>query len=200
MSPKWVVLLLILGPLSACATLPSGPRVLVLPGVGKPFDQFHVDETVCRQYARQQVGLAPGQVAIQQAASGAAVGAAIGAGVGAVIGAAAGDAGTGAAVGAGCGLLVGTAAGAQAGAVSAGFAQWQYNVAYTQCMYAKGNQVPGVVSATPPPYVPPPPPEMLRRGPTESRAPGGSPAGPQVIQQRLADLQWLLSDMLTTPQ
>ena len=43
-------------------------------------------------------------------------------------------------------------------------------------------------------------PEMLRRGPTESGAPGGSPAGPQAIQQRLADLQWLLSDMLTTPQ
>ena len=43
-------------------------------------------------------------------------------------------------------------------------------------------------------------PEMLRRGPTESRAPGGSPAGPQARQQRLADLQWLLSDMLTTPQ
>jgi hypothetical protein len=122
MSPKWVVLLLILGPLSACATLPSGPRVLVLPGVGKPFDQFHVDETVCRQYARQQVRLAPGQVAIQQAASGAAVGGAIGAG-GAVVSAAAGNAGTGAAVGAGRRLLVGTAAGAQAGAVSAGVAQ-----------------------------------------------------------------------------
>jgi hypothetical protein len=43
-------------------------------------------------------------------------------------------------------------------------------------------------------------PEMLRRGPTESGVPDGSPAGPQAIQQRLADLQWLLSDMLTTPQ
>jgi hypothetical protein len=43
-------------------------------------------------------------------------------------------------------------------------------------------------------------PEMLRRGPTESGAPGGSSAGPEAIQQRLADLQWLLSDMLTTPQ
>src|SRR5262245_15523634 len=101
MSPKWVVLLLILRPLSACVTLPSEPRVLVLPGGGKPFDQFHVEETVCRQYAQQQVGLAPGQVAIQHAASRAAVDATIGAGVGAVIGAAAGDAGTGAAVDAG---------------------------------------------------------------------------------------------------
>jgi hypothetical protein len=43
MSPKWVVPLLILGALSACVTLPSGPRVLVLPGVGKPFDQCHVE-------------------------------------------------------------------------------------------------------------------------------------------------------------
>jgi hypothetical protein len=142
MSPKWVVLLLILGALSACVTLPSRPRVLVLPGVGKPFDQFHVEETVCRQYAQQQLGLAPEQIAIQHAASGAAVGAAIGAGVGTVIGAAAGNAGTGAAVGAGSGLLVGTAAGAQAGAVSAEVVQWQYDVAYTQCMYAKGNQAP----------------------------------------------------------
>jgi hypothetical protein len=32
MSPKWVALLLILGALSACVTLPSGPRLLVLPG------------------------------------------------------------------------------------------------------------------------------------------------------------------------
>jgi hypothetical protein len=48
--------------------------------------RIFVDETVCRQYAHQQMGLAPGQVATQHAASGAAVGAAIGAEMGAVIG------------------------------------------------------------------------------------------------------------------
>ncbi|MBI3326998.1 MAG: glycine zipper family protein [Nitrospinae bacterium] len=171
MGSRWVGLLLILGVLSACATLPTGPSVLVLPGVGKPFDQFQIDDAVCRQFAQQQVGLAPGQVATQQTVTGVAVGAAIGAGVGAAIGAAAGNAGTGAAVGAGSGLLLGTAAGTQGGAVSAQGAQWRYDVVYIQCMYAKGNQVPGVASASQPLYVPPPPPGSALPVPPPPSAP-----------------------------
>ena len=155
---RCVMLLLLLGLLSACAVVPTGPTVMVLPGVGKPFDQFQVDDLVCRQYAQQQVGIAPGQASMQSAVNSAALGTALGAAAGAAIGAAAGNAGTGAAVGAGSGLILGSATGAQAGSASSGTLQWRYDVAYTQCMYAKGHQVPGVASAPPPSSAPPPPP------------------------------------------
>ena len=45
----WVLLL------SACSTMPSGPSVLVLPGTGKDFDQFHNDDQMCRQFAHNQI-------------------------------------------------------------------------------------------------------------------------------------------------
>jgi hypothetical protein len=171
MRPKWVVLLLSLGVLSACARLPTGPSVLVLPGAGKPFDQFQVDDAVCRQFAQQQTGLVPGQVASEKTATGAVLGSVIGAGIGAAIGAAAGNVGAGAAVGAGSGVLLGSASGAQADTASAGNAQWRYDVAYMQCMYAKGNQVPGAASAPQAPYVPPPPPSTPPPGPSPSAPP-----------------------------
>lgn len=41
--------------LSACSTMPSGPSVLVLPGAGKNFDQFHNDDLLCRQLTHTQV-------------------------------------------------------------------------------------------------------------------------------------------------
>lgn len=47
--------------LSACSTLPSGPSVLVLPGVGKSFDQFHSDDQSCRQLSHNQVANAPAE-------------------------------------------------------------------------------------------------------------------------------------------
>jgi Glycine-zipper domain len=151
-------LLLVLGLVSACATVPSGPSVMVLPGAGKPFDQFQLDDLVCRQYAQQQIGVAPGQAATQSAVNTAVLGTAIGAVAGAAIGAATGHPGVGAAVGAGGGLLTGTAAGAQAGAVSSGALQERYDIVYVQCMYAKGDQVPGVAAAPSPTAPPPPPP------------------------------------------
>jgi hypothetical protein len=39
---------------AGCVTSPSGPSVLVLPGTGKPFEQFQVDVDVCRSWAAQQ--------------------------------------------------------------------------------------------------------------------------------------------------
>jgi outer membrane lipoprotein SlyB len=158
MLKKCVTLLLVLGVVSACATVPSGPSVMVLPGAGKPFDQFQLEDLVCRQYAQQQIGVAPGQAATQSAVNTAALGTAIGAAAGAAIGPATGHPGVGAAVGAGGGLLTGTAAGAQAGAVSSGALQERYDIAYVQCMYAKGDQVPGVAAAPSPTAPPPPPP------------------------------------------
>lgn len=153
-----VVILALMGLLTACATVPTGPSVMVLPGAGKPFDLFQLEDAACRYHAQVQTGTTPGQQATDSVVSGAAIGTLLGAGAGAAIGAAAGRADVGAAVGAGTGLLMGTAAGAESGTAAAGTLQWRYDVAYMQCMYAKGNQVPGVSSTPPPSYVPPPPP------------------------------------------
>jgi Glycine-zipper domain len=171
MSKTWGVFLPVVVFLSACSTLPTGPNVMVLPGVGKPFDQFQVDDMVCRQFAQGQLGTTPEQVSTQSTVQGGAIGTALGAAAGAAIGAAAGNAGVGAAVGAGTGILVGTAVGAESGSTTAGTLQWRYDVAYVQCMYAKGNQVPGTTAASssyvpplpnappPPSATPPPPPQ-----------------------------------------
>lgn len=64
------LLLVPLALLAGCATAPSGPSVLVLPGTGKSFDQFRADEQECRQYAQAQSGGAAGDGAL--AGSGAA--------------------------------------------------------------------------------------------------------------------------------
>jgi Glycine-zipper domain len=162
MAKSWGWALPVIVLLSACTTLPTGPNVMVLPGVGKPFDQFQVDDLVCRQYAQGQVDISPGEASTQSTVQGAAIGTALGAAAGAAIGAAAGSPEVGAAVGAGTGILIGTAAGAESGSARAGTLQWRYDVAYIQCMYAKGNQVPGAAAAAtsyvpPPPHTPPPP-------------------------------------------
>ena len=129
--------------LSACATLPTGPSTMVLPNAGKPFEQFQTEDASCRQWAGQQIGLSPQETVNQNTAAGAAIGTLIGAGLGAAIGAASGNPGLGAAIGAGSGLLGGTAVGANAGQAYGWDAQRRYDIAYQQCMYAKGNQVAG---------------------------------------------------------
>jgi hypothetical protein len=129
----------------------------VLPAPGKPFEQFQADDAVCRQWASQQIGMTTQNTVNMNTAAGAAVGTVIGAGLGAAIGAASGNPGIGAAIGAGSGLLLGTASGANAGQAYGWEAQKRYDIAYEQCMYAKGNQIPGVVihrvrrTAQPPP-------------------------------------------------
>jgi len=90
------------------------------------------------------IGQSPQEAADRNTATGAVLGTALGAGVGAALGAASGHAGTGAAIGAGTGLLFGTASGASAGQVYGYEAQRRYDNTYVQCMYAKGNQVPGI--------------------------------------------------------
>ena len=155
---RWIVLLLGIGVLSACVVVPSGPSVMVLPAAGKPLDLFQADDIACRNYAQYQIGAAPQDAAAQSAATSAAVGTVVGAAAGALIGAGAGNPAAGAAIGAGSGLLVGGASGAQASSVSAGAMQSRYDMAYIQCMYAKGNQVPGMAAAPVTGYAPPPPP------------------------------------------
>ncbi len=123
--------------LAACATQPMGPTVQVLPGATKPFQVFQQDQAECMQYAQSQTA---GQA---QAANERAVGtAAIGVALGTVLGAAVGNH-QGAGVGAGMGAIAGTSAGAGATGYQQHSIQAQYNNAFVQCMYSKGNQVPG---------------------------------------------------------
>jgi hypothetical protein len=128
--------------LSGCVTVPTGPNVLVLPGSGKDFEQFKVDDAECRQWALQQIGTTTAKASTEATVSGAAVGTVLGAATGAAVGAASGHPATGAAVGSGIGLLGGTAVGADRGASAQWSVQRRYDMAYMQCMYSKGNQVP----------------------------------------------------------
>jgi outer membrane lipoprotein SlyB len=144
---KKTVALLAIMALTGCATLPTGPSVRVLPGEGKPFEQFQAEDAKCRDWASQQIGTSAQEVADQNTATGAVIGTVLGAGLGAAIGAASGNPGTGAAIGAGSGLLLGTAEGANAGQATGREVQRRYDNAYVQCMYANGNQVPKVSHA-----------------------------------------------------
>ena len=87
--------------LGACATAPTGPTVMVLPGRDKSLDQFRADDADCRPWAAQQV---------------------------------------------------------PAGSDTAWMMQRRYDIAYQQCMYTRGNDLPGFSRpagrGTPPPIVP----------------------------------------------
>ena len=165
--------------LGACTTVPSGPTVMVLPGSGKPFEVFQADDDSCRQWAFRQSGAGPNDVVGGSTVSGAAIGTLLGGALGAAIGAAAGNPGIGAAVGAGSGLVLGSATGASADAQTGASMQRRYDIAYTQCMYAKGNQIPTAAQWAPrragyaaPPSPPPPPP------PANAPPPAPSAVGP----------------------
>ena len=149
--------------LTACVSLPTGPSVMVLPGSGRTFEQFRHDDAICQQYAYAQIG---GTSANQAAVDSGVVSAAAGTAVGAATGAALGGGG-GAAIGAGVGLAGGSLAGAGAANTSMYATQDRYDIAYIQCVYAKGHQVPVRGQFTPsmpapasPPTanIPPPPP------------------------------------------
>jgi len=138
--------------LAGCATTPTGPAVMVLPGTQKSMDQFRVDEGDCRLYAQSLVGPNSAQAANDAAVGNTVAASAIGAAVGAIIGSASGQSGAGAAIGAGSGLLLGSASGANASGYSSYQLQRNYDAAYMQCMYARGNQVPGRVAYRGPGY------------------------------------------------
>ena len=139
---------------AACAVVPEGPSVRVLPAPGKPFEVFLSEDQYCRGYAQSLTGNA--QEAANTAAIGsAAVGTAVGAAAGALMG---GRSGAGA--GAGVGLVAGSAIGAGESSHTAYGLQRRYDIAYEQCMYSKGNLLPGqaIPAYTPPPPPPAPPP------------------------------------------
>jgi len=135
---------------TACAHPPMGPQVNVMPGPNKPFEVFAQDQEICKQYASNQVS-GQAQQANNTAVGTAVVGTLLGAGLGAAIGG-----GRGAAIGAGAGALGGSAVGANGSAAQQYGIQRQYDNAYTQCMYSRGNQTPQPRYAAPPAYGPPP--------------------------------------------
>ena len=65
--------------LAGCASAPSGPSVMALPGSAKSFDEFRADDAGCRQFAAADPDATK---------------------------------------------------------------QWRYDMAYLQCMYARGHQIP----------------------------------------------------------
>jgi len=136
--------------LTACVSMPTGPSVMVLPGSNKSFEQFRYDDTVCKQYAYDQVN---GETAKNAAINSGLNSAAIGAGLGAIAGAALGG-GRGAAIGGGTGLLAGGLTGSGAARTSASIAQQHFDNNYVQCMYAQGHRVPvaGDIRNNPSPY------------------------------------------------
>ena len=123
-----------------CATTPVGPSLTVMPAPGKPFDVFKNDDKECRDYAQNSLNTTADEIAAKNTAKTAVIGAALGAVAGAVAnGGSSKNVGTGAAVG----LLGGAAMGATGGNDASKEVQRRYDIAYQQCMYSKGNQVPG---------------------------------------------------------
>lgn len=145
--------------LAGCATQPMGPMVPVMPGKGKGMDAFQQDEAYCEDYASNRASGKVKQANDNELRNGV-IGAALGAGIGALAGNT-----KGALIGGGVGALLGSSSGA-------GYDQHRvqrtYDIAYGQCMTARGNDVGGRPhprrwrDAPPPPqggdYPPPPPP------------------------------------------
>jgi len=155
--------------LAGCASAPLAPRVAVMPAPNKPFEVFAAEERLCRQYAEQSVGVATEasqRVAVDSAVIGTAVGALAGAAIGGR---------QGAAIGAGGGLIIGSTSGAGNYGYYERDIQRRYDIAYQQCMYAKGNQVPGYYYQPPAGKVPPPPPPAAASVPPAPPAPPPPP-------------------------
>lgn len=158
--------------LASCVSMPNGPSNMALPGTGKNFNQFRVDDNACRQYATNQIGgISAKQASTESFAQTAALGTVIGATMGALAG------GHSVGAGAATGLVLGSVVGAGSASASMQGTQEGYDNAYTQCMYASGHKVavsasvaqsyrantPAVavaprVTTVPRGYYPPPPP------------------------------------------
>lgn len=152
---------------AGCASRPIGPTVAVMPGPNKSFDAFQTDDYTCRGFAEQSIGRGVDEANNTQVGT-AVIGTLLGAGLGAAIGG-----GRGAGIGAGAGALGGTVVGGSNAQTSQYSIQQRYNIAYSQCMYSKGNQVPG--AALPSAYQSAPPTTYQSSTVTPSAPP--APAG-----------------------
>ena len=159
--------------LQGCAATPMGPTVQVMPAPNKPFQLFQEDQALCKQFATNEVS-GQAQAANEKAIGAAVLGTVLGAGLGAAVGN-----GRGAAIGAAGGSVIGTGLGADTSQNAQMGIQEQYNNAYSQCMYSKGNQVQGfmpwvVAPPPPPPPVAPPPPAPKKPKPVAVKKPAAT--------------------------
>jgi hypothetical protein len=132
------------------AVLPTRPLVTATPASNKSFEAFQQDQAACMQDASHTVA-GGAEAANNEAVGSAALGTVLGAGLGAAIGAASGSPGIGAAIGAASGAVLGTSIAASSASDSQYNLQQRYDWVYAQCMYAKGEQVPGFAPSAPSP-------------------------------------------------
>ena len=131
--------------LGGCAsTGPAAPTVSVMPAKGKSYETFMRDDDFCQMNAQRMVGYeSPGAASKSSAVPSAAVGTPQGALAGAAIGSSSANMGKGAAIGAGSGLVLGSLIGAGQGREAGGNVQARFDMAYAQCMSARGHDVIG---------------------------------------------------------
>jgi len=130
--------------LAGCAEMPTGPTVTVMPGPNKPFEVFVADDKLCRDWALSSSGSQNPDAATNRFAGATAAGVVLGAAAGALAGGNHNAVGVGAAIGGVTGAAVGSDQSQRTGYSS----QRRYDIAYQQCMYAKGNQIPGHYATT----------------------------------------------------
>jgi hypothetical protein len=121
---------------SGCATEPMGPTARVLPAQGKPFEVFAADQATCKQLAQSEVGGGATLSNLQELGA-TALSTALGAGVGATMH----NHARGTEIGGSLGALTGTMLASHGAARDQQGLQGRYDIAYTQCMYARGNQI-----------------------------------------------------------
>lgn len=118
--------------LGGCATQPIGPTIPVMPAQGKSMESFQQDEDYCEQYASERAEGKVRQANDDELRRGF-IGAALGTGLGALAGNT-----KGAIAGGTIGAIIGSSSGA-------GYDQHRvqraYDIAYGQCMTARGNEV-----------------------------------------------------------
>ncbi len=127
--------------LAGCAQAPQAPTAQVTPGPGKTDEAFQADLTACKKTASDSVA-SQVNAANTQAVTGAMAGvatAALTGGVGAITSNMGSTATSAAQTG------VQTSTGAQ------GTIQQQYDATFNNCMFAAGDNVPGMAPAAPPP-------------------------------------------------
>lgn len=148
--------------LSSGAFAQYAPTIPASPGPGKPMAYFQQDDSVCQQWANQNVAYAQQQA--DNSVGAGVVGGAVG---GAILGGLLGG-GRGAAIGAGAGAVTGGVAGSADAANAQAYGQQRFDQLYQQCMVGRGNQI---GYAPPPPSYqqqppPPPPPSYRDVGPS----------------------------------
>jgi hypothetical protein len=136
----------VIATLAGCTSTPLGPTVPVMPGPGKSIESFQSDNAACKAYASEEVK-GQADAANQHAIGTALLVTVLTGGLGAATGGIVGNAGAGAAVGAATGAGMGSVMGGASSSNDQFNIQQQYNNAFSQCMYAKHDQVPGFAPA-----------------------------------------------------